>query len=185
MKKPFLGKVALVALLSLAVLSVPSGRTPAQDKSAPPPGKPDDVSTGHEVITPVPGGKPLAVEVEGKEVRSLFLYEGRSAADVRDPGRVVYYHGLDLALIPRDKPLPGCPAWVQDVTQRDDETVLEVRFRLSSPALRRACEAKLLADQRDFFAREPDRLKVPGLKVEVQKMPAKELFVAVQDRATS
>lgn len=184
-QKPFLGKVAFVALLLFTLVGVPAGRTSAQDNLAPPPGKPLDVAAGSEVFTPVPGGRPLAVEIDGKEVRTLFLYEGRSAADVRDPGRVVYYHGLDLALVPRDKPLPGFPAWVQDVTQRDDETVLEVRFRLSSPALRRACEAKLLADQRDFFARERDRLKIPGLKVEVQKIPAKELFVAVQDRATN
>lgn len=170
---------------ALATLLFTPGEGAAQDKQDRANVKPAEVGTGNEELTPKPFGRPLSIDIDGKGIRTLFMFEGRSSADQRDPARVVYYHGLDLALIPRDKPLPGFPVWVQDAVQRDDQTVIEVRFRLSSPALRRACEAKLLGDMRDFFDRERLRLKVPALKVEVQKVPAKELFIAVQDRATN
>ena len=73
---------------------------------------------------------------------------------------------------------------MDDVYQRDDETVIDIRFRLSSAKLRSACEAQLITDRRDFLEREKIRLKMPALKVEVKKISAWELFMAIQDRAT-
>jgi hypothetical protein len=153
----------------------------AQDRKNPTPGS---IADPGEDFVPKPIGRPLVIRAEGKEIRTIYMYEGSSKADQKDPARIVYYHGLDLALAPSPQKIPGFPDWVQDVTQRDDDTIVEVRFRLSSPKLRRACEAKLLGDMRDYFDREKERLKVPTLKVEVQKIPALELFMAVQDSAT-
>jgi hypothetical protein len=178
--RPWLIQVRkILSVIAVGVLGAQVGF--AQESKPPTPGA---VANPNDDINPKQFGRPLIIESRGKEIRTIWMYEGRTTVDQRDPARVVYYHGLDLALVPSEKSLPGFPDWVQDVTQRDGDTIVEVRFRLSSPKLRRACEAKLLGDMRDFFDREKERLKVPALKVEVLKIPAWELFIAVQDSAT-
>jgi peptidoglycan hydrolase CwlO-like protein len=165
---------------AITVLIEGAGASIAQEKQD---GKPANVATGNEDITPKPFGKPLVIDL-GDDERTIYLYEGRSTADSRDPAHMVYYHGLDLALVPLEKPLPGFPAWVQRAINRDNETVMQVRFRLSSPKLRAACEAKLLSDERAYLDKQSQHLGVPAIKVEVQRVPAYELLIAIQDSAT-
>src|SRR4051794_17483434 len=97
-------KNLLIAAAFAAFLAAP-GVARCQEKAE----KPASVANPNDEFTPKPFGRPLAVESEGKEIRTIFMYEGRSTADQRDSARIVYYHALDLALVPREKPLPGFP----------------------------------------------------------------------------
>jgi hypothetical protein len=173
-------RLCRAAAWGLVVLAVAAGAAGAEAPREIPGGNP---SSEEAEFTPKPFGKPLTIEQDGS-IRTIYLLEGRTGWDQRDPHRVVYYHALELSLVPRRDPIPGFPAWVDAVRHRDDETVIDVRVRLSSPVLRDAARAKLMSDMRDHFDRERERRKVSILRVEVQKVPAWQLFMALQDRLT-
>jgi hypothetical protein len=165
--------VALVALIAA------TGTTIAQDKQDSPP----PVHNPNDDITFKPFGRPLAIDLGDGNERTLYMLEGSSPQDKGDPGHLTYYLDLALALVPRESPLPGFPAWIQKVTPRENETLIDVRFRLFSPKLKAAAEAKLLSDKRAFFDKKRKELG-PDFKVEVLPVPAYQLRVYIQDRGS-
>jgi hypothetical protein len=170
----------LIAAAILALIAV-SGITVAQEKQDNPP---PPVHNPNDDFTFKPFGRPLAIELGDGNERTLYMLEGKTPQDKNDPAHFTYYHDLALALIPREDRLPGFPAWVQNVINRENETVIDVRFRLSSPKLKAAAEAKLLSDMRAFFDKKRQELNVPAIKVEVLPVPAYELRLYIQDRAS-
>jgi hypothetical protein len=172
-----LTSIQLLGLICAMILTLPSATAIAQDK----PGSKLPVNDPNADITFKRFGDPLAIDIgDGKE-RTLYIQDGGHPQDKDDPALWTYYHDLALALVPRKTPLPGFPAWVQKVINLEDSTSIDVDFRLSSPKLRAAAEAKLLSDKRAFFERKRQELKVAAIKVKVEPVPAYELRVYIQD----
>jgi hypothetical protein len=176
---------ALVILALLALVAF----TDEKNLAAPPygsqaEGSPANVTSPNDDITFKRFGHPLHIDIGDGNERTLYLLEGSSPQDTHDPAHLTFYHDLALALVPRDKRLPGFPAWVQKVINRENETVIDIRFRLSSPTLRAAAEAKLLSDERAFFEKKRKALGVDAIKIEVLPVPAYELRLYIQDRAS-
>ena len=166
--------VAFAALIAASEITVPQQKQDGQPA----------VNNPNDDLMFKKFGSPLAIDIGDGNERTLYLLEGNSPQDKSDPAHLTYYHDLALALVPRKERLPGYPAWFQTVINRENETVIDVRFRLSSPQLRAAAEAKLLSDERAFFDKKRQELGVPAIKVEVLPVPAYELRLYIQDRAS-
>lgn len=173
-------RLACVVTVALVALIAATGTTSAQDKQD----SQLPVHNPNDDLMFKPFGRPLTIDLGDGNERTLYLLEGNSPQDKRDPAHLTYYHDLALALVPREEPLPGFPAWVQKVINRENETVLDIRFRLSSPKLRAAAAAKLRSDMRAYFDQKRQELKVPAIKIELQPVPAYELRLYIQDRAS-
>lgn len=88
-------QIALCTVVAVQLM----GTAMAQDR---PTGRPTDVASPADDIDIKPIGNPLPIEFGGKEIRTIYIFEGRQATKSSDPARVVCYHGLDLALVPRE-----------------------------------------------------------------------------------
>jgi hypothetical protein len=124
------------------------------------------------------------VKADGKLIRTISLYRGRTAQDLETPGHVTYYYlpVLDLVLAPPGPHRPDrLPEFVHDVYRDGATTYLKLVFRLSSEKMDAAC--------RSIIERLPelqqDRKKI-GAEPVVEVRPAKifDLVIAVQDALT-
>ncbi|MBX9584047.1 MAG: hypothetical protein K2X87_27415 [Gemmataceae bacterium] len=188
MKKPFLGKVALVALVTLAGWLVLASA--GDDPNKKPPGDPKDgkvdgptSSRTHDDADPEPiSPSYVTFKINGKEVRSAGI-----SPQARTSNALKYKPGLRfpkplLALVERDAPVkPGLPPVVDDIeTAEDGSAWLQFRTVIGTPDYFRQCRDAVLAQERDLLKAE----KLTEQDVRIEPWPLKHCVVTAQHPIT-
>jgi len=134
------------------------------------------------VFMPI-GGVSMEIRTDPTQLsrHTVSFTEGVSAADKKNPDRIVFYPYPLIRLVPNPNSLPGQPNVVWKAVSYESKVKTTMRFRRFSEKDRRAGEATIERYHRTYLDQERQRRERPELKPTVNKAPIIDLFIAIKN----